>query len=66
MLANLSDQRRIGRNVRLNGLGIYDGNMTIRQASEFDANIFCNHISQLTQLMSKNFNHPERFDQMIY
>jgi hypothetical protein len=40
--------------------------MTIRQASVFDAKNFCNHISQLTQLMSGNIPHPERFDQMIH
>ncbi len=39
--------------------------MTIRQASVFDANIFCNHISQLKQLISRDIPHPERFDQMI-
>jgi hypothetical protein len=40
--------------------------MTVRQASVFDANSFCHHISQLTQLISGNIPHPERFDQMIY
>ena len=40
--------------------------MTVRQASVFDANNFCHHISQLTQLMSGNIPHPERFDQMIH
>ncbi len=40
--------------------------MTVRQASVFDANNFCHHISQLTQLMSGNIPHPERSDQMIY
>ncbi len=40
--------------------------MTVRQASIFDANHFCHHISQLTQLMSGNIPHPERFDQMIH
>ena len=40
--------------------------MTVRQASVFDANIFCHHISQLTQLMSGNILHPERFNQMIH
>ncbi len=40
--------------------------MTVRQASVFDAKNFCHHISQLTQLISGNFPHPERFDQMIY
>ena len=34
--------------------------------SVFDANNFCHHISQLTQLMSGNIPHPERFDQMIH
>ena len=27
---------------------------------------FCHHISQLTQLISGNIPHPERFDQMIH
>jgi hypothetical protein len=40
--------------------------MTTRQASVFDANVFCHHISQLTQLISGNIPHPERFNQMIY
>ena len=42
--------------------------MTVRQASVFDANNFCHHISQLTQLISKNIqvSHPEHFDHMIY
>ena len=40
--------------------------MTVRQASVFDANNFCHHISQLTQLMSGNIPHPERFNQMIH
>ncbi len=51
--------------------------MTVRQASVFDANNFCHHISQLTQnfchhisqltqLISGNIPHPERFNQMIY
>ncbi len=40
--------------------------MTVRQASVFDANNFCHHISQLTQLISGNIPHPERFYQMIY
>jgi hypothetical protein len=40
--------------------------MTIRQASVFDANNFCHPISPLTQLISGNIPHPERFDQMIY
>ncbi len=35
--------------------------MTARQASVFDANNFCHHISQLTQLISWNISHPERF-----
>ena len=39
--------------------------MTVRQASVFDANNFCHHISQLTKQMSGNIPHPERFDQMI-
>ena len=38
--------------------------MTVRQASAFDANNFCHHISQLTQLISGNIPHPERFNQM--
>ena len=33
----------------------------VRQASVFDANNFCHHISQLTQLMSGNIPHSERF-----
>ena len=40
--------------------------MTVRQESVFYANIFCPHISQLTQLINVNIPHPERFDQMIY
>ncbi len=40
--------------------------MTIRQASVFDANNFCHHVFQLTQLISWNIPHPEHFDQMIY
>ncbi len=40
--------------------------MTIRQASVFDANNFCHYISQLTQLISWNIPHPERYDQMKY
>jgi hypothetical protein len=32
----------------------------------FDANIFCHHIFQLTQLISGNIPHPECFDQIIY
>ncbi len=40
--------------------------MTVGQASVFDLNNFCHHISQLTQLMSGNIPHPERFDQMIH
>jgi hypothetical protein len=32
--------------------------MTVRLASVFDANIFCHHISQLTQLISWNIPHP--------
>ena len=40
--------------------------MTVRQASVFDANNFCHHISQLTHLMSGNIPHPERFDQMVH
>ncbi len=40
--------------------------MTVRQASVFDANNFFHHISQLTQVISGNIAHPERFDQMIY
>ncbi len=40
--------------------------MTVRQASVFDANIFCHHIFQLTQLISGNIPHPECFDQMIH
>ncbi len=40
--------------------------MTARQASVFDAKNFCHHISQLTQLMSGNIPHPERFHQMIH
>jgi hypothetical protein len=40
--------------------------MTVRQASVFDANNFCHHISQLTQLMSGNIPHPDRFDQMVH
>ena len=49
---------------------MYDANvwviMTVRQASVFDANNFCHHISQLKPLISGNIPHPERFDQMIY
>ena len=40
--------------------------MTMRQVKEFDAKNFCHHISQLTQLITGNIPHPERFDQMIY
>ena len=40
--------------------------MTIRQASVFDAKNLCHHISPLTQLISGNIPHPERFNQMIY
>ena len=40
--------------------------ITVRQASVFDANNFCHHISHLTQLMSGNIPRPERFDQMIH
>ncbi len=40
--------------------------MTVRLASVKDAINFCHHISQLTQLISRNIPHPERFDQMIY
>jgi hypothetical protein len=40
--------------------------MTARQAGVFDANNFCHHISQLTQLMSRNIPHPEGLDQMIH
>ncbi len=40
--------------------------MTVRQASVFDANNFCHHISQLTKLISRNIPHPEHFDQMLY
>ncbi len=40
--------------------------MTVRQTSVFDANKFCHDISQLTQLISRNIPHPERFNQMIY
>ncbi len=40
--------------------------MAVKQASVFDAYNFCHHISQLTQLISGNISHPERFDQMIY
>jgi hypothetical protein len=36
--------------------------MTARQASVFDANNFCHHISQLTQLMCGNIPHPELFE----
>jgi hypothetical protein len=39
---------------------------TTIQATVFDVNIFCHHISQLTQLTSGNIPHPEHFDQMIY
>ncbi len=50
--------------------GMYDAIvwvfMTVRQASVFDANNFCHHIPQLTQLMSRNIPHPERFNQMIH
>ena len=40
--------------------------MTVRQASIFDANNFCHHISQLTQLMGRNIPHPDCFNQMIH
>jgi hypothetical protein len=40
--------------------------ITLRQVNVFDAKNFCHHISQLTQLISWNIPHPERFDQMIY
>jgi hypothetical protein len=40
--------------------------MTVRHASVFDAKNVCHHISQLTQLISRNIPHPERFNQMIY
>ncbi len=40
--------------------------LTVRQAILFDANDFCYHISQLTQLISRNIPRPERFDQMMY
>ncbi len=40
--------------------------MTVRQASVFDAKNLFHHISQLTQLISWNITHLERFDQMIY
>jgi hypothetical protein len=36
--------------------------MIVRQASVFGAKNFCHHISQLTQLISGNIPHPERFD----
>ena len=40
--------------------------MAISQASVFDANKFCHHISQQTQLICGNISNPERFNQMIY
>ncbi len=40
--------------------------MTVRQVNVFDAKNFCHHISQLTQLISRNILHSERFDHMIY
>ncbi len=40
--------------------------MSVRQASLFDANNFCHHISQLTQLISWNNPYPKRFDHMIF
>ncbi len=40
--------------------------MTVRQVNVFDSKKFCHHISQLTQLISGNVPHPERFNQMIY
>ncbi len=61
MQATSSDQLQIGRNVLHNCLGKY-----VRQAIIFDANNFCHHIFQLTQLISGNIPHPERFDHMIY
>jgi hypothetical protein len=39
-------------------------NATI-QATVFNANIFCHHLSQLTKLTIGNIPHPECFDQMI-
>ena len=39
--------------------------MTVRQASVVDANNICHHISQLTQPISWNIPHPERFDHMM-
>ncbi len=42
--------------------------MTVRQASVFDANIFCHRISPLIQLINWNVPHPEHLDrwQMIF
>ena len=55
MQANLSDQCQIGRNIRRNGLALYDS-----KTSEliFYANCFCYQISQLTQLTTGNIPYP--------